>query len=282
MTGAGLLLAALAPLVQAVGEFERWHLSFDARIDGEHVIENYPQYEKLFFCDADWARQCGHPLAEWRVVFTDAAGKEVRQAPDWGASYRKVFSAKMRRHDDAFIVPPGGVKATVTFREPGAGDRLVVENLRLEKVADPPTLNVNPDFAFGPWGFAGWSAGRNRRLAPDPDRPGSWMLVAGGNGGGGAAFGDWIPVRPGERIRLAYRMRASLPGRGARVLVMHYKSTAQRIDCWTAEFAKKFGLGDRWSEGMHDFVVPPEATVVRLYAENATIAYARFTRVEED
>lgn len=282
MTGAGLLLAALAPLVQAVGEFERWHLSFDARIDGEHVIENYPQYEKLFFCDAYWARQYGQPLAEWRVVFTDAAGKEVRQAPDWGASYRKVFSAKMRRHDDEFIVPPGGVKATVTFVDPVKGDRLVVENVKLEKVDDPPTLNVNPDFAFGEWGFAGWSAGSNRRLAPDPDRPGSWMLVAGGNGGNGGAFSDWIPVRPGEKVRFSYRMRASFPGRGARVLVMRYKSTAQRMDARTAEFSRKFGLGGKWSEGTHDFVMPADTTVIRLYVENATIGYARFTRIEED
>ncbi len=281
MSATGILLAVVAPLVQAVGEYERWHLSFDAKVDGERVIENYPQYEKLFFCGKWLARQYGQPLAGWDVRFTDAAGKEVRQAPNWSAFYTSVLSARMRRHDDAFTVPPGAVRATVTFCEPNAGDRLVVENVSLARVESPATLNVNPDFAFGPRGFAGWSAGSNRRIEPDPDRPGGFRLVIGGNGAGGSVRSDWIPVRPGDTVRFAYRMRASVAGRGGRALVMRYRSTDQRDDCPDGTFATAFFLGRAWDEGAHDFVVPPETTVLRLYAENATISYARFTRVAQ-
>lgn len=279
MSVSGILLAVLAPLVQTVAEYERWHLSFDAKVEGAHVIENFPQYEKLFFCGLSGARNYGQPLAGWRVRFTDAAGQEVRQAPNGGAFYTSVFSSKKLRYDDEFTVPPGGVKMTVSFHEPNRGESLVVTDVNLSKVENPPTLNVNPDFASGPRGFAGWSAGYNRRIEPDPDRAGGFRLVIGGNGFSGSARSDWIPVRPGDTVRFAYRMRASVDGRGGRVVVMRYRSTAQRDDCPDGELAKKFYLGSRWTEGQHDFVVPPETAILRLYAENATISYARFTRV---
>ena len=278
MSAVSLLLAAIAPIVQSVGEYEHWRLSFDAKVEGEHVIENYPQYEKLFFCGPYAARSYGQPLANWSVTFTDRDGKTVRQAPNWNAFYTTVFSSKMRRYSDAFIVPPGGVKAEIAFHEPNAGERLVVANVKFEKVARPATLNLNPDFALGPSCFAGWSAGVNRRIVEDPDEPGRNLLVAGSKAGGGSVRSDWIPVAPGDTIRFAYKMRAT---KGlARVVIMTYKSNAQRDDGQSGTLSKSFFMGPgRWTEGSYEFVVPPEVRVLRLYGDNVTLGYARFTRV---
>ena len=101
MSAVSLLLAAIAPIVQSVGEYEHWRLSFDAKVEGEHVIENYPQYEKLFFCGPYAARSYGQPLANWSVTFTDRDGKTVRQAPNWNAFYTTVlkYHARAPHHE---------------------------------------------------------------------------------------------------------------------------------------------------------------------------------------
>ena len=143
-----LVLAALAPVVQPVGEYERWQLSFDAKVEGEHVIENYPQYEKLFFCGPSVARYYGHPLAGWRAKFTDAVGKEVRQAANWGAFYPTVFSSRMQRYDDAFIVPPGAVQLEISFTEPNKDERLVVENVKLARRQGTPLCQDTGTLTF--------------------------------------------------------------------------------------------------------------------------------------
>ena len=276
-----LVLAALAPVVQPVGEYERWQLSFDAKVEGEHVIENYPQYAKLFFCGPSVARYYGQPLANWEVRFTDAAGKPVNQAANWGAFYRTVFSSEMHTYRDEFIVPPGGVQVEIRFNPPDAKDALTVENVRLSKVENPPTLNVNPDFALGPRCFAGWNVGSNRRIVKDPENAGRYLLVAGSDAGNGSLRSDWVPVTPGEKVRFEYRMRSSLTNGAGRVVFMTYKSTAQRDDCQSGTLSKSFYIGRKWTEGSFDFVVPAETRIIRIYADNTTFAFARFVKVEE-
>lgn len=280
LSALSLVLAVLAPIVRPVGEYEHWRLSFDAKVEGEHVIENYPQYEKLFFCGPSVARYYGQPLAGWSVKFTDAAGKPVNQAANWGAFYRTVFSSRMQRYDDAFIVPPGAVQLEISFTEPNKDEKLVVENVKLEKVVQPATLNLNPDFALGPRSYAGWNVGGNRRIEADPDEPGKYNLVAGSKSGNGSVRSDWIPVNPGDKVRFAYKMRAT---KGlARVVIMTYKSTAQRDDCQSGALSKSFFVNPgRWTEGTYEFVVPPEIRILRIYGDNITFNYARFTRVGE-
>ncbi|MDX9867716.1 MAG: hypothetical protein RBT78_07295 [Kiritimatiellia bacterium] len=278
MSIATLLFAAIAPIVQPAGPFERWHLSFDAKVEGDHVIENYPQYEKLFYCGASVARYYGQPLANWEVKCFDKDGKRVTEAPNASYFYTLVISSKMEKYHDEFITPPGTVKIEIAFNQPNTNENLVVENAKLEKIENPPTRNVNPDFSMGPRGFAGWSVGRNRRIAEDPENPGKYMLVAGGDAGNGNLRSNWIPVVPGEKIRCEYKMRSSLTNGAGRVVFMTYKSTAQRDDCQDGTLSKTFFIGKRMTEGSFDFVVPPEIHVLRVYADNAEIHRMAFTK----
>lgn len=260
-------------------DLERVLLSFRARIKGPHVIEENPQYDRLFFLSEWHRRNQGQPLACWSVIFRNREGKIVKPAANFSQFFTAVMSSEMKTYREEFHTPPETATVEVVFKNANKEDALLIEDLKFTKEDAAPTLNVNPEFAFGKDNYSGWNVGNNYRITDNPESPGKFRLQAGTANADGYARGDGIPVTPGENIRLEYKMKKT-DGieKNARLVIFTYKDNLLRDDCQTGQLSRVFGVGSKTTEGKYSFVVPDGITLLRPYLQNATVDYLRFIR----
>lgn len=254
---------------------ERYRLTFLAQIQGPHVIEENPQYERLFFFSPWTRKRLGQPLAAWEIVFRDRKRQIVTPAKTFLQFFNVVMSSRKRGYCEEFHTPAGTASIEVVFRNANKEDALLIEDLKFTRIESAPTLNINPDFSLGKDNYSGWNGADKARIVPSPDAPGKFLLNAANTG----VIGDGIPVKAGDSIRLEYRMKKSEDAKGnARMQIFTYKDNLLRADCRTGQLARTFFFGPRMTEGNYSFVVPEGITLLRPYLENVTAEYLRFVR----
>lgn len=267
----------LTSLPFKVEQLQRYTLNFKAQIKGPHVVEEVPMYAQLFF-ETEWAKgKKGQPLASWKVIFRDKDGKSLNTGYD--QFFNTIMSSQMRGYLEEFRTPPETEIIEIMFKNANKGDSLLIEDMKISKVENPQTENINPDFSLGIDNFSGWNNCAKGRMQSNPEKEGDYMLAFFNPQGGGGVRSDAIPVTPGEDYRIEYSFSSNPEnGKGscARIVVFYYKDYAQRWDCQNGQVTRVFmNAGNKKNEGKYSFVVPEGMLVMRVMLENGIFDYAR-------
>ncbi|OGV49484.1 MAG: hypothetical protein A2X49_00895 [Lentisphaerae bacterium GWF2_52_8] len=255
----------------------RYRLSFEAYVDGPHVVEAVPMYHQLFFETSRNKGAKGQALPLWSIVFRDKEGKPIPVGYD--PFFNTIMSKTLRPYSEEFRTPPNTETLEISFFNPNKEDSLFITALKITEVKSPETANINPDFSLGADNYSGINILAHGKLVPDPERPDKYFLDFTQSKGCGAR-GDFIPVTPGETYRVEYKFSRSpkLDEGIARLIIFFYNSFSQRADCQSGELSRIFTAGKQMVQGEYSFVVPQEMHFMRTYMECGRFEYVRIIK----
>jgi len=152
------------------------------------------------------------PLGQWNVFNNRYHQGPLQELEFFGAGGAPLSGSRDRRFQPLlpgptgewrheFYGPAGRWRMTLTVADNvKKGQTVVLSDIRLTKVRHAPTLNVNPDFALGPYNYAGIAGVNTADEAVMLENP------QGGNSFyAGAGFSLLpTPVKAGRRYRVEY------------------------------------------------------------------------------
>ena len=210
-----------------VSPYQKYELSFHAKINGPDTLEENPVLEYYFYDRAKFAK--GKILPSWTLVFYDKNNKKC-PAGVYGNNLYKFFMHKDKIYRDIFYAPIQAESVEICFQDNGNRDnKIEIRDLQLKKSNDK-YLNINGDFHLGEYNLSGYHSlimgkiikldnGKFAMHLPD-------MLLP--KQGSSRCILDPIPVKTGKR----YRIRANVKthGRPSRLFVTFLDKNFKRLN----------------------------------------------------
>jgi hypothetical protein len=247
----------------------RYRLTFRCAVKGPFIFEKNPQVGGLVLMSRNERREIAlvSGLPRWHIAFQDAAGKSLRTGT-------RPFYTFMLYGESSYIdevkAPEGAKTATIYFSNGNKDSIIDIYDLRFEKVDKPKYLNINGDFAFGGYNYAGWTGNYQSSCWLIPrvkDGKGGWNLV------GGIMYGDPIKVKPSEKFKISYKFTNTVKGRKVGRLRIWFYSKKRGVKP-LREFVR-IATASKGAvvEGEKQFDVPPNTEVMKIYLNGGVYDY---------
>lgn len=210
-----------------------------------------------------------HPLGPWRIFNSRSSGAptqlvylfdEGQTRPTRPHAQPLIPYDKGTWHHE-FYTGDKTVRVVLEIPENGKqNEKVAIDGLRFEEVKNAPTVNVNPDFAFGLYNYAGLRSfnGPEGVLMRNPEK---------GIGVYGSYICYWqpVPVTPGGRYRVEYTGRGNWK-RSARPSIVFTGPDGFRRKVETPRLSTTGDWGDGVQTKSFDFTVPDEANWLEFFA----------------
>ena len=216
-----------------VSPYQKYILSFHAKINGPDSLEENPVLEYYFYDQSKFAK--GKFLPTWTLVFYDKNNKKC-MAGVYGSNLYRIFMHKDKIYRDIFYAPIQARSMEICFKDNGNKDNQIeIRELKLNK-SNEKKLNINGDFHLGEYNLSGYNSlimGRiikleNGKFAMQlPD-----MILP--KQGSSRCTLDPIPVKTGKR----YRIKANVKTyeRPSRLFITFLDKNFKRINMLKAKF----------------------------------------------
>ncbi len=259
-----------------VKEGEHYKFSFVCKVDGPYTFEKNPQLENLLIMSNRDRKQIAHVqgLPGWRLYFKDRNGKNIRRG--FTQFFTCMLSGHNKKYIEEFIVPLKAETMSIGFSNGNADTSLIISDLRLEKINNPESLNVNYNFALGRLNYSGWN--QNLRFAckirENPKKPGVFQYDT----RKGQAKTDPIDVKPETKYNIHYRFSSK-----SRSRVRVYFQGKNRKEKLLRSFIDVAGVSKgRGIEGITTIVTPPKTKYISITINNGIYDYVKITEFNKN
>lgn len=210
---------------------ERYHLTIEARLDSDFVVEDNDRAHHLVLESHNYAR-----TSTYQLIFHDAENKEIST---FGYSKRGFFLTKnWHAYHTSFYTPVEAVSLVIRIQP--SSHATLLRSVQVKVQEDRSTVNLAPDFRHGELNYKGWNPSRDGRLFTRPD---GVTIFKPGYGG----TSDVFPLDPTATYR------ASAQGLGERINLVYYNESGKQLH--TRHLTSATAKGDRFVE-----FIPPEGT----------------------
>ena len=207
--------------------YQKYELSFHAKINGPDTLEENPVLEYYFYDRAKFAK--GKFLPTWTLVFYDKNNK-ICPAGVYGNDLYRILMHKDKICRDIFYAPIQAKSMEIIFKDNGNGDnKIEIRDLQLKK-SNEKYLNINGNFHLGEYNLSGYRSltmgkiiemenGNFAMYLPD-------MLLP--KQGSSRCILDPIPVKTGKRYRIRANVRTH--GKHSRLFITFLDKNFKRLN----------------------------------------------------
>jgi len=255
---------------------ERYNFSFMSKVDGPYIFEKNPQIEELMLMSNKDRKSNGvAPLPKWYILFQDSNNRGVRRG------YNQFYTCMLfsnKRYAEEFVVPNGAKTMTISFTNGNKDTSLRISDLKLKKIDNPKTLNINGDFSLGRYNYSGWNDNYkfSCRLRENPEKNGAFQYDA----HKGISYGDSICAEPGKKYNISYRF-GSVKNKTARLRIYFY-SKDRKIKLLRPFVRIAVVSKGKSIEGTKTFVTPPKTVKMKIYLNGGIYDYVKVTEFSDN
>lgn len=265
-------------LVTPVEAGARYKFSFKCKVNGPYTFEKKPQLEYLLLMKRKERKEIGQtdPLPTWNIFFHDGSGKGVSRR--LSQFFTCMLYSGNKKYTEEFVVPYGSKTMTISFNNGNIDTSLVISDLKLEKIDNPESLNINGDFSLGRHNYSGWNDNYkfSCKLRKNPEKTGTFQYDA----HKGISYGDSIYVEPGKKYNISYRFHSVAGNKTARLRVYFYPK--DRKTKLLRPFVRISSVSKGKSiEGSKPFVPPPNTGKMKIYFNGGIYDYVKITEFSE-